>query len=295
MNVNESLSVREACRQASSFLREHHVGEHDAVAELLIRHLLGWNRTAYFFRWNEPFPAEKHEQWQLMLQRKAAGEPAQYIVGEQEFYGLPFTVNSSVLIPRPETELLVEQIIRLGEKMWPQASPAMADVGTGSGAIAAAVAFRCRHWQIFASDISTEALQTAKQNAKLNGAGDRVTFFSGDMLEPFIRKNIRLDILVSNPPYISAGDISSLQREVRDYEPLNALVGGTDGLIYYRRIAEQVRLLPSVPRLVGLEVGFGQAGQVVDILRRTGFWSEIKVIADLAGIDRHVIASNENE
>jgi release factor glutamine methyltransferase len=294
-------TIREAFSQASSFLQRQSVRDHAIVTELLLCHLLNWSRTDLFLRWEEPFPVDKEVEWSEYLRRKADGEPVQYIMGEQEFFGLPFQVEQAVLIPRPETELLVEEIIRLGGELWPEGAPVVAaDIGTGSGAIAVTLAVQCPSWQVHAVDMSPEALEVARGNAERNGVGERVSFIRGDLLEPFLQSKheveqqttiLALDVVVSNPPYIETDAIAGLEDQVRCYEPLLALDGGPDGLVLYRRLVDQLaRLIPSSPRLVGLEVGQGQAPDVAKLLERTGLWTEIGLVQDLAGIERHVIA-----
>ncbi|GAA3412928.1 peptide chain release factor N(5)-glutamine methyltransferase [Paenibacillus hodogayensis] len=289
-----AMTIREACLQASSFLRHRGVEEDTDSAEWLLEHLLGCSRSELFLRWNEPFPESYGTIWQHMLERRAQGEPAQYITGEQEFYGLPFRVTPAVLIPRPETELLVEKAVEIGKKLWPAGSPLFADIGCGSGAIAVTTAVKCSSWNISASDISPDALEVARSNAALNEVGERITFFRGDLLEAYIKGRLIIDILISNPPYIESGDIPLLQREVRLHEPLLALDGGPDGLMFYRRIVEQIGLLPAPPALIGFELGQGQARSVEELVRQSGYWSETLIVSDYAGIERHVIGWREN-
>lgn len=299
-------TIREAYVEASSFLQQHEVMEAANCAQLLLEHVLSMRRSELLLSWNEMFPVEQWNEWNNMLERKAAGEPVQYIIGEQEFYGLPFTVTPAVLIPRPETELLVEQVVELGCRLWPKASgnaaaesgeaesemPLIADIGAGSGAIAVSLAVQCPQWRVMSSDISPAALAVAEANAKRHGVGERVRFLEGDLLVPYIERGLRLDAVVSNPPYIPEADEAGLQPEVRLYEPASALYGGADGLVLYRRLIAQLSELPSMPSLVGLEVGLGQAEAVAQMLRNASQWDEIRIIPDLAGIDRHVLAVN---
>lgn len=266
--------------------------EHTFVAELLLRHALGWERSRLLLHWNEPMPREGRVEFQQLIERKAAGEPAQYMIGEQEFYGRPFTVNPAVLIPRPETELLVEEIIRLGSRMGE--SLHAVDIGTGSGAIAVTLAAACPGWRVTATDLSPQALAVARDNARRNGVDGRIRFAEGDLLSPFLASGETIDILVSNPPYIPTADIEELQPEVRDHEPRSALDGGPDGLDLYRRLVAGAASLPGgVPQLVGLEVGIGQAGAVRDMLEAAGCWDSFRIVPDLAGIERHVLAWNQ--
>ncbi|MFD2703249.1 peptide chain release factor N(5)-glutamine methyltransferase [Paenibacillus shunpengii] len=281
----QGSSNREAFLKASSFLEDCGVLEPQNNARLLLEYVLGLEGAAYYMALPDAFPAERISAFEEAVNRKGQGEPAQYIIGRQEFYGLPFMVSPAVLIPRPETELLVEAVMLHGDRLWPGGTPLAADIGTGSGAIAVTLAVKRTGWHVEASDISPEALAVAAQNAAANGAA--VQFREGDLLAPFAGE--RVDILVSNPPYIPADDIAGLQREVREHEPRTALDGGPDGLGPYRTMMAQLALLAAPPRLVGFELGQGQAEDVADLLRVAGHWDEIIVVPDLAGIDRHVM------
>lgn len=312
MTVERKLTIREAYSEASSFLEKHRVMEAANCAQLLLEHVLGVSRSELLLKWREMFPVEHWREWNNLLERKAAGEPVQYITGEQEFYGLPFTVSPAVLIPRPETELLVEQVVETGRLLWPQAcgsaqtqsggaageeaeqgkemEPLIADIGAGSGAIAVSLAVLCPKWRLLSSDISPAALTVAKANAERHGVSGRIGFFEGDLLQPYIDRALPLDAVVSNPPYIPDADEEGLQPEVRLFEPRSALYGGADGLVLYRRLIAQLPELPRMPSLVGLEVGQGQADAVAGLLREAAEWDEVRIIPDLAGIDRHVVA-----
>ncbi|MEK3790814.1 peptide chain release factor N(5)-glutamine methyltransferase [Paenibacillus sp. FSL R7-0204] len=288
-------SIREAFAEASSFLAGHGLTEPQRSSQLLLEHVLGLSGAAYYMALADPFPLARKADWEALVTRRAAGEPVQYITREQEFYGRAFEVTPDVLIPRPETELLVEAILKYGAELWPDglaggrgeaAHPLTAvDIGAGSGAISVTLAAEAPAWRVCAGDISPGALAVARRNAQRHGTA--VDLRLGDLLEPFA--GVETDILVSNPPYIPGGDIAGLQREVRDHEPRTALDGGGDGLDPYRRMMEQLPLLPAPPRLVGFELGQGQAGQVAGLLRAAGHWDEIITIDDLAGIPRHVL------
>lgn len=316
--MSEVKSIREAFAEASSFLSQSGCNEPQRSAQLLLEHALGLSGAAYYMALADPFPAAIKEAWEAGVTRRSKGEPVQYIIGEQEFYGRPFEVTPDVLIPRPETELLVEAILRYGAELWPDgivapseaaqeegaASLAAAqdraggaesgravrpltavDIGAGSGAISVTLAAEAPAWRVCAGDISPAALAVAKRNAMRSGTA--VDFRLGDLLEPFA--GMETDILVSNPPYIPGEDIAGLQREVRDHEPRTALDGGADGLDPYRRMMDQLALLPAPPRLIGFELGMGQAEQVAALLEAAGHWKEIITINDLAGIPRHVL------
>jgi release factor glutamine methyltransferase len=238
-----------------------------------------------------PFTRALRRRWEDAVTRKAAGEPAQYIIGSQEFYGLPFEVTPAVLIPRPETELLVEAVLRAADRVFAGGAVRAVDIGTGSGAIAVTMASLRPQWQVSAGDLSADALHVAARNAAANGV--QIDFREGDLLGPFAGE--RLDILVSNPPYIPADDIAGLQQEVRDHEPRLALDGGPDGLAPYRIMVEQLKLLPAPPQIVGFELGMGQAQDVAALLESAGHWPEIIIVPDLAGIERHVLGVRPSE
>ncbi|MCR8645115.1 peptide chain release factor N(5)-glutamine methyltransferase [Paenibacillus sp. N1-5-1-14] len=282
-------TVREAYVEASSFLEACEVQDARIVCELLLQHVLGVSRSEMLFMWSEKFPAARATSWREGIQRKAEGEPVQYIIGETDFYGITLGVGPGVLIPRPETELLVEHMMHEAVRLFGQgAELTLADVGTGSGAIPVTIARHCPAWRVYASDLSPQALEIARKNAARCGVHEQITFFEGDLLRPFIEGRIAVDVLVSNPPYIPAREIPSLQPEVRLFEPHLALVGGEDGLEPYRRLCEQLPELPKMPTLVGFEVGMGQAEDVAALLRACGNY-EVHFVKDLAGIDRHVI------
>ncbi|WP_310192045.1 peptide chain release factor N(5)-glutamine methyltransferase [Bacillus sp. 3255] len=289
------MTIREAYAEASSFLGKLGVAEAASCVELLLQHLLGCSRTELLFRFQEQFPAELADSWRQLVERKAAGEPVQYITGEQDFYGLPFAVSPAVLIPRPETELLVEALLHEGSRLFPQGAPLLADVGTGSGIIPVTVAHARPNWRVAASDISAAALEMARANAQRHGVAARVTWLEGDLLEPYIERRIAPDILVSNPPYIPDGELPALMPEVRLYEPHTALFGGALGLDLYRRMIMQLPQLPQIPTVVGFEVGIRQAEAVAAMLRAAAEWEEIRFVPDLQGIDRHVLAIRARE
>lgn len=249
-------------------------------AELLMQHLLQRERAALLARWKERLSADEAAIYVDLIQRRFAGEPIQYILGKTEFFGLPFSVSSDVLIPRPETEHLVEKAIELAGRF---AEPRIVDVGTGSGAIAVALAWALPEAQITAIDISPRALTVAKQNAERNGVSDRVRFLHGNLLAPAVAE--RFEIIVSNPPYVAAADRSSLAVEVRDHEPAVALFAGADGLDVIRRLipAAFAALVPNGALLI--EIGYDQWPAVEELMAAAGF-AGIEAGMDLQGIPR---------
>jgi release factor glutamine methyltransferase len=273
-------------------LGERGIEEHSASTEMLLCHVLGVTRTRLLMLWSDPIEEDAFDTLWALLQRRAAGEPVQYIIGETFFYERPFRVTKAVLIPRPETELLVERIAALGRELWGEnGSPLVADVGTGSGAIAVSLAAELPSWRLAAVDISPEALEVARGNAASNGVAERVAFLEGDLLAPALHTyGDTIDVIVSNPPYIRSADLDGLQVEVREFEPHLALDGGPDGLVPYRRMLEQMNEHRAWPRVVGFECGLGQAQELAGMLRETGRWSEVSIVEDFSGIERHVIA-----
>jgi release factor glutamine methyltransferase len=286
------MAVREAMQKASRFLREKGIDDAAFLAEYAIRHALGWDRIRFISGMSHTLTEEEWTRIDEVVRRRAAGEPMQYIVGTQEFYGLAFEVNPSVLIPRPETELLVEEVLKRVKELWPEdAALLAADIGTGSGAIAVTLAaFGGENWKLIATDIAQESLDVAHRNAVRHHTADKISFVRGDLLEPLLRDQRRVDVLVSNPPYIPSFDVTQLDTQVKDHEPLRALDGGEDGLDFYRRMTKDLSQVLAERALLGWEVGIHQAETVRSWLEDTGLFSEVYIVHDLADIGRHVIA-----
>ncbi len=224
------------------------------------------------------------------IERRLAGEPIQYITGEAEFYGLSFHVDRDVLIPRPETELLVEKAIELAGKLRQSSatsSPRIVDIGAGSGAIAVALAHELPFAQIAASEISAAALVVARANAARHAVADRIRFLEGDLLAPVAGE--QFDLIVSNPPYVPEGDRATLDVEVRNYEPAQALFAGGDGLAIYRRLLPESFQALAPGGVLLLEIGYGQQQAVQSLLEKEGF-AEIEFFADFQAIPRVAVA-----
>ncbi|MEJ8544191.1 peptide chain release factor N(5)-glutamine methyltransferase [Brevibacillus borstelensis] len=282
------VTIREALSRASSFLREQGVADPAFEAELLVRHCLGWDRTRFLISMGEPIPAKVRERLAALCQRRSRREPLQYMFGTQEFYGRPFHVRPGVLIPRPETEILVEQLLQRADQAWPaNQSLHVADIGTGSGAICITIACERPHWQVSTVDLSPDATAIARENAEQLGA--KVRFLQGDLVEPLLEAREQVDILVSNPPYIPSRDVDELDDEVKAYEPRLALDGGDDGLDCYRRLCAALPSLLKQKALVGFEVGIHQAHDIAALMKGSGGIDQVEIVADLAGIDRVVI------
>jgi release factor glutamine methyltransferase len=215
-----------------------------------------------------------------LVARRLAGEPMQYIAGEAEFRGLPFLVNSHVLIPRPETEHLVEKAVALAANFH---SARILDVGTGSGAIAISICHEYPDAIVTATEISPPALALARRNAERLGFADRIRFLEGDLLDPVAGE--RFDLIASNPPYVPERDHPSLSVEVRDFEPAQALFAGEDGLAVYRRLIPAAFSALAPGGILAMEIGFGQELAVGAMLAASGF-TQIEFTADLQGIPR---------
>jgi release factor glutamine methyltransferase len=223
-----------------------------------------------------------------LVKQRIKGKPFQYIVGNQEFMSLNFKVTPDVLIPRNDTEILVETIInKCKDKDKDKVN--IIDVGTGSGCIAVSLAHYIKNCHVVAVDISREALKVAKFNALLNKVENKITFFNLDILSSsaFPFQISYFDVIVSNPPYISSDEILVLQKEVREYEPSIALDGGRDGLAFYKKISEIASKYLKIGGIIAFEVGYKQSQLVSDIIRKN--FHEIEVIKDLSGIDRVVL------
>ncbi|WP_044641343.1 peptide chain release factor N(5)-glutamine methyltransferase [Risungbinella massiliensis] len=289
MLLDTPRTIREAFRQASSFLQEAGVESAEFEAEYLLRRLLQLDRTSFFVRMPESFPSASFPKLNEWLERRKKQEPIQYIVGDQEFFGRTFHVSPAVLIPRPETELLVERVLQEAE-CWCQREQIRAvDVGSGSGCISITLASERPKWEITAVDLSSDALRMAKYNADSLEVRDRIQFLQGSFLEPVEGP---FDVLVSNPPYISQSDLLQLESQVKDYEPSLALDGGVDGLAPYRELVSQLSQKKNLPKrlLVAFEIGADQGEAVAREVQKLPGFVRVEVEQDFAARDRIVLA-----
>ena len=253
-------------------------------AEVLLAHLLGIDRMGLYLNYDRPLKEEERTVYREMIQRRTAGEPSAYIVGYKEFWSMRFAVSPECLIPRPETEHLVEEAVRIGRELQP---PLRAlEIGHGCGAVAIALAKELGEAQIVATDISPGAHALAQENAEAHGMGERIRLILGDLYppgeEPF-------SLVCSNPPYIPTEEVLQLAPEVRDYEPLTALDGGEDGLRFFREIVRGAPAFLAEGGWLLLEMGKGQDTQVTAILQEGGF-SSIDLIPDYAEVRRVIKA-----
>ena len=276
-------------RQAAVHARDQigSVGELAASAamdaELLLLHTLSLPRTILYTYPGRLLNEREQAAFAAAVARRLTGEPMQYITGVQEFYGLALAVTPAVLIPRPETELLVEAVL---QRLPPNGALRIADVGTGSGAIAIALASHMPEARIVAVDCSREALAVARRNAAAHGVAGRIEFVEGDLLRD-LASAARFDAVVSNPPYIPLGDRAGLERQVREFEPATALFAGQDGMSMYDRLLPEAWTCLQPGGLLAMEIG---AGQREAVAARLQGWTAVQFLEDLRGIPRTVVA-----
>jgi release factor glutamine methyltransferase len=303
--VSQEKSVRALLKFGITQLREAHVPSFTLAAELLLLHVLGRDRTWIYAHPEETISAGDEARYFALIARRAAGEPTQYLIGKQEFWGLELEVTPDVLIPRPETEHLIEVALdRLALRELRAGRPRItsgyglriADVGTGSGCIAIALAKELPGAKFCATDISQKALVVAKRNAARHSVADRIDFVESNLLECFIvsplvtrHSPLFFDLIVSNPPYVGRREAATLPREVREHEPEVALYGGEEGYeLYAALIAQSAQRLKPGGILI-LELGHDSLSAVKPLLEAVN-WTNVGVTDDLAGIPRVLAA-----
>ena len=284
--------VYEALNWASSFLKEH--GREENVAQIALGFVLGMDRVQLLANLRQELTEDEWREFKQLILKHVDGEPIQYLIGYEEFYGRKFLVNPNVLIPRPETEELVFGILervnnrfKVGGVENGVSRLDCVDIGTGSGAIAVTLKLEMPELNVTATDISVGALVVAENNAKRLGA--EIRFVEGDLLTPFIGKE-RFDIIVSNPPYIPLAVRKDLSDVVKDHEPESALFGGLDGLVLYRKMIGQLPKVIKEKALIGFEIGYDQGVAVSNLLKEQFPLAEIEVVQDINGKDRMVFA-----
>ena len=284
------MTVLEAIQRSAEFLTRKGVDSPRLQAELLLAHLLKQQRMRLYLEFERVLTPAQVDAFRALIQRRGQREPLQHIVGSTSFCGLEIAVSRDVLIPRPETELLAERgwtFLYQLTPLIPQPSTAL-DFGTGSGCLAIALAFKCPTAEVYAIDISPEALALARQNAARHGLAERIRFLQGDGFAA-LPEDTPFDLVISNPPYIPGGDIASLQPEVRDYDPHRALDGGADGLDYGRRLAVEAAQFLKPHGRVMLEFGDGQAERLRAIFEEQK-WIVEAIEADYSHQPRILVA-----
>ncbi|MFC7685833.1 peptide chain release factor N(5)-glutamine methyltransferase [Ureibacillus sp. GCM10028918] len=269
-------TIFEALNWASSFLVEK--GRDENAARLLMQHLYETNYSGLMMRMHDEIDEEKWTQFQKDVQEHATGRPVQYITGIEEFYGRTFQVDESVLIPRPETEeLIVGTLERMKKLFGDQTELKLADIGTGSGAIAITMKKEWPTAKVVATDISEAALETAKINGQ-NLEAD-IEFCLGDLTEPI--ENEKWDVILSNPPYIAFDEAKEMSEVVLEHEPHSALFAEEDGLILYRKLAEQLPNLVKKRALIGVEIGYTQGEAVANFFKSSFPQGRIEIVKDI--------------
>jgi len=257
-------------------------------AEILLGTVLDLSRVDLYLHFDRPLTDEELSEFRMFIKRRRGGQPLQYLTGQTEFHSLTFQVTPAALIPRPETEILVDALLEHLDRQ--REDLAVADVGTGCGNIAVTLAVHLPKARLWATDLSPEALALAQRNARNHEVEARIRFLRGDLLAPLRPERGRFAAIVSNPPYVTTGELDGLPAEIRDHEPLMALDGGRDGLEIVRRIVAQAADALAPDGWLALEVGDGQAEKVKTMVARMGTYREAESVTDYAGIPRVILA-----
>jgi release factor glutamine methyltransferase len=282
------VTIAEAIQKAAEILSAHNVPDHGMDAELLLRHALGKDRAWLLVHLQDRIDDEGLRTFEQSVERRKLREPLQYIIGIQEFWGIPLTVTPDVLIPRPETEFVVEAALKAVHGIN---TPFIVDLCTGSGCIAISLAKELPKARVFATDRSDRALHIAQENARQTGVADRIRFLEGDLFVPLEEMDLRgrIDCVVTNPPYVRSGDLTTLQPEVRDFEPAMALVAGPEGTEIAERIIQQAPEYLKQGSLLIMEMGLGQTAALRTIVGDTHKFGRVEIVKDLAGIERVIV------
>jgi release factor glutamine methyltransferase len=285
------LTVLESLDLSTKFLEKKGIESARMNAELLLSHILECKRLDLYLRFNQPLNTSETDTYREFITRRGEFEPYQYIIGEEEFYGLKFFVDKNVLIPRPETEILIETIL---ESVPDGDEIKILDIGTGSGNIPISLAVSIPESKIISIDISEEAIKVAEKNRDLHDLKSRVGFIKSDILTESLEKyNNTFNVIVSNPPYIDKKEVQTLQNEITKYEPEIALTDYDDGLKFYREISKKSLSLLAENGILFFEVGAEQSEDVKKIMVDNGF-QNIEIKEDLSGINRVVFGIREN-
>jgi release factor glutamine methyltransferase len=283
------ITVLESINLSAQYLNQKGIESPRTNAELLLANILGCKRLELYLSFDRPLSEVELQKYREQIKRRGSFEPLQYITGKVEFYGLELRVNPSVLIPRPETELLVENILNQFPK---EKKLLILDIGCGSGNIAITLASNLSAAKIVSTDISAEALKVAEENSKINNVSGRIKFVNHDILKNDLNNFPMFDIVVSNPPYVSKENFSSLQQEIRDFEPQIAVTDDNDGYTFFRTIAKKAQTKLKEDGKLFFEVAQGQSEEVVQILMKNNY-KNIRVIKDYQNIDRVIFGEKK--
>jgi release factor glutamine methyltransferase len=279
------MHLKQAVDSAYELFVQNDVPSPRLNAELLMMFVLGRERAYLYAHPERELNAEEQERYDEVIRERARGCPTQYITGHQEFWGLDLLVSPAVLIPRPETEHVVETVLELVKQMEPQRTLKVLDVGTGSGCIALALASELPRAEIHACDISEEALEMSRVNAARLGLEQRVSLRKSDLLSAYTGETF--DLVVSNPPYVGESEADKVQKQVREFEPKVAVFSGQEGLDIYRRLVPHAHVALKPGGWFVCEIGFSSEAKVRELLAA---WADIQVTADLQGIPRVIAA-----
>lgn len=297
------MNIRSALKEAIARLRDGHVPSHTLAAELLLMHVTEESRAWLYAHPEDTLDAQKADHYFALVAQRVTGTPTQYLTGKQEFWGMEFLVAPGVLIPRPETEHVVEVALeRLGPPNWDDERPRgaglrVADVGTGSGCLAIALAKELPGAEIFATDISTTALAIARRNAERLGVAAHIQFTECNLLDSFLVSALAsrptplvFHLIVSNPPYVGRKEMDLLPREVREHEPHEALFAGEVGSELYVPLIEQAHSLLGGGGILVLELGYNSLPHIYSLMDQPDQWTDLRITHDLAGIPRVISA-----
>ncbi len=288
VEIQKVWTIGEILHQAAEHLQDKGVENSRLNAEIMLGHVLGLRRIELYLDYTRPLSGKELSSFRGMIKRRLAGCPLQYLTGETEFFSLAFQVNPSALIPRPETEILVEAVldwVKVQELPWK-----IVDLGTGSGVIAIAVAIHLAEARLWATDRSAKALALARKNALRHEVLDRIRFCRGELFEPLKGQEEDLVAVVSNPPYVTSDQLKDLPREIRLHEPPLALDGGPDGLEVIRRVVAGAPQFLRPGGILAMEVGDGQAPGVQELVAKTRSFGSTWVVKDHQGVERVVMA-----
>ncbi len=286
----EQLTIIETINKATNLLSAAGISNARRDAEVLLAHIIWKDRVWLITHRDDVLGDQGRRDFDEAIRRRTKREPLQYLIGNQEFWGLEFTVTPDVLIPRPETELIIDAALAIVQDRNGRVS--IIDLCTGSGCIAVSLAKELAAAHVIATDASERALAVARENARNHGVADRIRYLAGDLFVPLEELDIRgqIDIIVSNPPYVRAGDLPALQPEVKDYEPLMALVAGPEGTEIAAKISRIAHMYLKKNGALILEMGLGQATTLTRMIEATGAYGKPEILKDLAGIDRVIVA-----
>jgi release factor glutamine methyltransferase len=284
----EHWTILKLLHWTTDYFKRNKVAEPRASAEVLLAHLLSEDRLFLYLNYDRPMETEELTAFRTFVRRRLAGEPNQYITGMQEFWSLPFRVSPDVLIPRPETEVLLETVLEFLGSPHPEVR--VVDLGTGSGAIAVALARELPVINIVATDSSMAAVEQAQENALLNQIDSKIHFVCADMFTAFSSASPKFTVVATNPPYVSHAEFSKLSPEIRDYEPRYALDGGPDGLATIRRIIKEAPTVLSPKGALIMEIGADQAEGVSALVKDSQHYESYRIIRDYSGLDRVLLA-----